>query len=433
MSTPGTGATETAPPVEPAVTEQPAAPVVETAPSTTSTPESEVKLTEGTGKMAARTRTAERIRAREERQQKEVEVAEAARQRALGQPRVEAGKPEGGEFKKEDAAAADAAPAEGATPAGTASAAPAPTTDPVATAPAGMVDVPLPDGHPLRARGRTYIRVAQEFEADVRNGINSTMRLQTVESERDALARDNALLEARRQALAGNLPNPETDPHLRALIEQVKAAPEGWMGKTGAEVAAMLTEAFKAQQELALIRAEGRAHVEHEEARTAGQVFADIQAQAGQVLGIWAQSGELQGRIPQLVKQYYAAVDQRNTRDNVNQPPTVAEFFEWVKPAYRLDPRVQAAITALRQQDQERDRERIRLEVKAEFEKKQAEAAAAAVTRRAGLPPTSRALPQQSTTPAPAPTPSAPPQPGSHRRNARQGAAERAMKYARPQ
>lgn len=440
MNTEGTGVAASAPPVAPAGTEQPVAPAVPATPAAPP-PAEDLKLTEGTGKAAARTRTAERMRAREERAARDTAIAEAARQKALGQPRIEAGVREGGQFKSGEevppAAAAPAAPAEGVVPvapAGTGTPAPAPTTETsvAAQAPAGMVDVPLPEGHPLRDRGRTFVRVAQEFEADVRNGINSTMRLKQVEAERDTLARDNAILEARRQALAGNLPNPERDPTLKALLDQVRAAK--WGDKTGDQMAETLIAAFQASEHLAIIQAEGRAHVEHEEARTAGQVFADIQAQAGQVLQVWAQANELQGRIPQLVRQYYAAVDTRNTRDKVNIPPTTAEFFEWVKPAYRADPRVQQAIAALRQQDQTAERERIRLEVQAEFERKQADAASAAATRRAGLPPTSRALPPtQSSPPAAAPAkPAAPPQHGSHRRDGRARAAEIAQRYARP-
>ena len=441
MSTDSTGASQAAPPVAPAVTEQPVAPA---APAVEATPAAvpdgtTVKLTDGTSKMASRTRVAERIRAREERAARESEKAEAARQKALGQPRVEAGVKEGGQFKEgEGTPAAATAPAE-ATPATPAAAtapasgteAPKPTPA-AATAPAGMVDIPLPDGHPLRDRGKTFIRVAQEFESEARNGINAAIRARELEVERDNLARNNALLEARTQALAGDLPNPERDPALKALRDQVRAAK--WGDKTGDQMAEQLIASFQARERLAVIDAEGKATVEYEEARTAGQVFSDIQLEAGQVLAIWAQSGELAGRIPQLVKQYYAAVDQRNTRDGVNIPPSKAEFFEWVKPAYRADPRVQAAIQQLRQSESAKERERIRLEVQAEFERKQAEAATAATQRRSALPPTSRALPpQQSTTPAPAPAQPAAPKPGSHRRDARQRAGEIAQRYARPQ
>jgi hypothetical protein len=290
-----------------------------------------------------------------------------------------------------------------------------------------MVDVPLPEGHPLRARGRTHVRVAKESEADVRNGINSTMQLKAVEAERDRLAKDHALLEARTQALSADLPKYESDPKWQALVKQIREAP-GF----GDEMAEQIIASLKAREELTVVRAEGQATKDFDDARYMGTLEQDVLTRAPQVFSIWATAGEL-WRVPQMFQQYVGAVDTHNQVHKQNLRPTSEGFLEWMRPHYGKDPRVQAAVTKYRTEEQNRERERIRAEERAKLTKQQQQVAADAAQRRAGLPPTSRALPSTTTQPATEEAPTRePPQHGTHRKAARERAAEIGRRYARP-
>lgn len=416
MTTESTGAAPEAPPV---AVETPTAPVeaVETATDTQATTP-EQQLTPGHGKSGAARRVAERMAKRDVERQR----AEAAREKALGQPRKEAGtqtedgKPAGGQFTKEQTdAAAAAAPA--STPDGAPAAPPektAPTTPAAAKAPDGMVDVPLPEGHPWRDRGRSHIRVAKEFENETRAGINAAMRLRDVESERDRLARENLLAEARQKALSGDLPKVASDPKWQALIEQVRAAP-GF----GDEMAEQILALAKANEEWTVVRAESEAARNFELTQMMTRLEDEVMGQASQLLEVWSSHGEM-WRVPHLFRQYVNAVDARNQREGRDIPPSRAEFFEWIKPHYRQDPRVQQRVQALRDADRQREEAKIRADERAKAERERAEAAKDAALRHAAKPPLARVPQRQSQAPVPPPPPAEPAAPQQSRRKAAQ-------------
>jgi len=426
-----TGVSQGAPPAPEPVVAAPATP--EPAAPAAAVPEApkaeEKELSQGTGLMGASRRARERAERMAARAAADTERAEAARERALGQPRQEAGattedgKPAGGQFKQEEAVpkvAATPAPDAGAlAPAKEGSSAPAPE----------LVEIPLPDGHPLRDRGVKSIRVAKESEQEARNGVNAAIRARQLESERDELTRNLALLEARNKALSGDIPKYETDPKYLTLIEQVRAAP-GF----GDEMADQLLAAFKAREELTIVKAEGTASREFDQQRMAMRIEGDIMSQATQVLDIWNGAGEIDFRVPELIRQYFAACDQRDGATGRQQPPSAAEFFEWVKPAYRADPRVRTAIEQLRANEARQRENAIRAEERRKVKAEQDAQAAEGAKRRAGLPPTSRPIragTDAGTTPAPEPA-RQPAQFGQHRKHARSNAAEIGRRYGQP-
>lgn len=401
-----TGAAAQVPPVESPAAPAPAAPEAPETVQPAAQPE-ELELVKGEGRSGAR----RNVRKRAERMAREAEArnkAEAARDRAIGQSRKPAGTPEGGEFAKDGTSATEQAPdaqaaAPGA-PADTAGAAAAPPAgsqvepSPAGTAPEGWVDIPLPEGHPWRERGRTHHRVPKDQEREGRAGVNAALRLRDTEAEVEALRRENALLEARRNALSGNLPNVESDPRYKALFDQISEAP-GF----GPEMAEQIKAALQAAPELKVMKAEQEASAQIEFGRTAHRIASQIEAKSAEVLGIWAKAGELQARLhgPHgLIPQYYAAVDARNTREQTDVPPSPDEFFQWVRQAYAADPRVQAEIQRIRREDQVRSEEQIRAKVRAELAEEQRQKAQEIAERHKAKPPTSRALPSTSSTPS---------------------------------
>lgn len=374
------------------------------------TPESveqaqELELVRGKGRPGA----LQNVRKRAERFAKEAaarNTAEAARERALGQPRKPAGTSEGGEFAKGEGSEPAPSPEVAAEQV-------AATTKPAAEtvagegsegitksagtakAPDGWVDIPLPEGHPLRDQGKTHIRALKEQERDIRSGINAAIKLREAESERERLLRQNALLEARQAALSGDQPNPDSDPSVQELLRQIREAP-GF----GDGLAERVLQGLKADAELRVIKAERQAETDFSIERTAAQVAGDIESKAAEMFRIWSQAGEVQRHLhgPRgLIAQYYAAVDDRNQRDGTNLQPSTGEFFRWAQQAYAADPRVRAEIERIQKADKTRTEEEIRAKVRAEFEEEQRKKAAEAAQRHSKLPPTSRPLPSTST------------------------------------
>ena len=412
MSEEATGVAVEAPPVEAPVVE---APVVET-------PAVEIERESGAGHQGARRNVRKRAERAAARAEANAVVAEAARQRALP-PRVEAGRPEGGQFTKEGAGEEPAvspevvaeAPTEQTPVAGDGSQVDVAGTD---KAPAGWVDIPIPEGHPLRDRGRTKIRALKEEETDVRNGINAAVRLREAESERDRLARDVALLEARREALSGDLPDLDADPVFRAMLEQIEAAP-GFGPEKAEQIRAWRAAAEEARIMKATQEVDSRISMQ----RTAQQVAGDIESRAEQIFEVWTKAGETQQRLrgPNgLIAQYYRAVDQRNERDGVSHMPKTDEFLVWARQAYSADPRVKTAIEQIRQQDKVRSEEAIRAKVRAELAEEQRVKAEAAAVRHSVRPPTSRALPSSSTPSIEGAEVRTPPKHGNHRQAAKE-------------
>lgn len=405
-------------------------------PQTEAEAEVQLELERGKGRSGA----LRNARKRAERAAATRAKAEAARERALGQPRKEAGTSEGGQFAAETAAVTpegaeqeSAASTEAGTeqaPAATEASSPeAVTTTPEVDgsgtdqAPDGWVDIPLPENHPLRARGRTHIRALKDQEADVRNGINAAVRLRETEAERDRLVREHALLEARAQAQSGHLPNPETDPSVQQLLQQIREAP-GF----GDEMAERVLNGLRADAELAVLKAEQQADSEIALQRTTASIAGEIEAKAGDLFKVWSEAGEVQRFLhgPRgLLAQYFEAVDARNARDGVNTKPSMPEFFEWAKPVYASDPRVRAQIERFQRDEKLRSEEAIRAKVRRELEEEQQKKAAEAAARHAKLPPTSRSMPASSTPATEATEEREAPRPGTYRQAAKQRIRER--------
>jgi len=360
--------------------------------------------------------------------------AEAARQRALEQPRKEAGAPGGGQFTKEGEGgeesplapetAAASAPAGGTTDAQDVVDDSAPTTQGQAqTTPEGMVDIPLPDGHPWRDRGKTYFRTAKEFEIEARAGINAAMQNKEVSKQMAELERQRAIEQARSK-VSGELPSIDNDPTWQEVLRQIDAAP-GF----GPEITAQIKEAFKAREELAVVRAEGQASREFSEGMATRQAYNTVMAEAAQVARIWKDEP---WRVDQNFREYLAEKDRMVAAGQQVTTPTPQEFYEWLKPRYFADPRVKAEVQRVRQAEEQARVERIRAEERKRIEAEREAAAQQAAERRSTLPPTSRRTPvHQSTTPAAPPPQLEDPAPRALTHRERQAQArEIAQRYA---
>lgn len=388
-----TGVAAEAPPVESPAVEAPVEPAVEAVP--------EPELEEGAGRHIARRRTLQRAKAAQERYARGLEEGR-------GQPREEAGQPEGGQFKTEEpegeppAAVVEATEVPTETPAAATSeavAADSQVETPAADASGDWVDIPLPDGHPLRDRGQTQIRAWKEQEAEVRNGINAAVKLRETQRELEIERRDRTMLEARTKALGGDGLNHEADPRYQALLQQVRDA-KGF----GDEMADELISGMDAKRELAQVRAEQQASIDLHTQKTTDEFADATYARAQEVFGVWRDSGELDMRVVPLMKEYVLRVDNLNTSDGGRRVPNVDEFFHYARRAYGSDPRVAAAVKQLQEGDKTREIEKIRHEERVRLTAEHAKDAAAAATRHATRPPLGRpgALP---TTQTPEPEP----------------------------
>lgn len=320
-------------------------------------------------------------------------VAEAAKERALRQPREEAGKPEGGQFKAEGEqesapGAEDAATVASEQQAEAADVAEADSTDSEPTEAAkvaddGLVSVPIPDGHPLREQGKDHVKVPAESERDIRAILNAAARSRDLERVQE----DKARLEARLNALQGDLPNPKTDPTISELLRQIEEA-EGF----GPELRAKVEAAFGAQAKLAELQAEREAMQGVWMQRQVSTWASEVDMEAANKLSVWAESGELGVRLPAYKQEYLRNLDAHNERlPEGSRPiqPTTDHFFQWLGAAYKQDPRVQAKLTKLQQAEKEAEEARIRAKVLADVEKKKAAEAEDAKQRHSARPPIS--------------------------------------------
>ena len=386
-----TGATDTAAPVTPAATPQDAVGAPVPTPESAETPKPK-------NKQEARQQAFEAGKARHDNVSKEARVREAAdasRERALGQPRDQ------GKFAKEGESAGPAADAldatrvasEGTEAAGSASVGsdePKPATE---VAGGKFVSIPVPAGHPLRDQGVTELTgIPAEQERHIRTTLNAAARSREV----DEVARKNALLEARLQALSSDMPAQfESDPRLQTLLHQIEDA-EGF----GPDLRALVEKAFRALQNEHVGQFEQQA-MSRVQMRGEAMQFKDAVLEvAPKMLKVWAESGELDNRLiggagrQGLLAEYGYAIDQYNENLKPGQQPLRPDpkhFFGWVGKTYTTDPRVKAQMERLSAAEKERERQRIADEVRAEFASEREAKAAEAQRRHGSRPPLGQA------------------------------------------
>lgn len=368
------------------------------------------------------------------------EVAERSRQKAMEQPREDAGKPEGGQFKKDQEKQAESSEEPDAQPEVAAESATEPKASADTAADAGskkdetpaapevaddgLVEIPIPDGHPLRDQGKTSLRVPADTERDIRTTLNAAVRSR----ELDAVQQEKALLEARLTALQGSAPDPTTDPTIQELLRQIEDA-EGF----GPELRAKVEAAFQAQRQLKVHESERGAMQKVWEQRLVSDWGAEVDTEAPQMLDVWAESGELGMRLQNLKLEYLRKLDAYNQGRTEGTPPaqpTKDHFFKWVGQAYKADPRVTAKIEAMRKAEREAEREKLRSEVRAEEKRREEEKRKEAEARHDTRPPVSSSVTTNAPTPAEEGMPEGVRSP-NRRKTLRQRARERAEQYAR--
>lgn len=398
--------TTVAAPEAPIVTD---APAPETAPAVTPESTEPVAPTKPMTRQEARRASAEAGKALAEKRA----AAEASRDKALEQPRVEAGTPEGGEFKKVEGepagepaveTPADAqAPAKPVAAAAGASAA-TPDESAVAETPAPeLVTIPLPEGHPWRDRGETEVRTTPDQERQMRAAINAADRIRGM----DTLEQTNALLEARLRALeSDDLPAQyQTDPKLVHLLNEIAE-------KYDPETRALIESGLDALQQQHVNQYEQGAMADVQRRGIASNFITQTLEAAASMVPVWVESGETQYRLAPLMQEYGNLVDGRNQllvqQGKRETPPTTQEFYRWIAQSYMSDPRARAKMDAQAQVRREAETERIRAEEREALETAEAAKLQETADRHATRPPSPAARTPTQATPASKETPPVP-------------------------
>lgn len=312
---------------------------------------------------------------------------------AREQPREPAGKPEGGQFTSEQAKEAEPAtevvtdevPTEPVQAAETAKvpALPGPTDEQadahVAPAPS-LVKIPLRDDDPLRSRGMTEIEVPAQFEREYRNLLNRANR----SIEADRLAEQNRILEAKLEALSGDMPAQLNDPTLQHLLTDIEQS-------YSPKEAELIKRALHALNNEALHKVEAEAAHEARLHQAGREFVYDVQRDQDARFPVWAQTGELRYRVSDLLLEYGNNVERRNQdRQAQGLPPilpTAQEFWPWAGRAYVADPRVKQAFEAKQKAEREREAERIRAEERKRIAEEEKQKLQEAAGRHAAVPP----------------------------------------------
>lgn len=379
---------------------------VETAPAAAEQAPAEQPKTEEPTKAGPRTspRTQQRRQAhdRAARLEHARAQAEAARERALSQPREEAGKatqegePAGGRFKKEGGEEAAAAPAPeaqpraesqadaGAKPPATeASATPdgaAPGKEPV---PDGMVRIPLPEDHPWRQRGHTYWDAPKHLENETRAAVNAVAERHQLRQQLERQAEERAILEARIKARESDLPF-KPDPRMEHLLKDIER-------NYSAEEAELIRRGLDSLNETTLTRAELRARQEIVEQRQGREFYESVHAEAARRFPVWAEQGVVKRYMDSAVRQWGRIVDANNAqRAHQGLEPiglNTEDFFRWAATKYASEPAVLAAMRAKQEQERETERERIRREERERIQAEERQKLEEAAGRHRTLPP----------------------------------------------
>ena len=331
--------------------------------------------------------------------QERTATAEASRVRAMEQPREDAGRPEGGQFKTEEEggeapetepateAATEDVPAEPEATAAEELPAPVAVSDDEGAAeptPApGTVKIPLSVHHPLRARGFTEWEASPELESETRGMLNAMERQANAQAKADEVSEQNLILEARLKAQQGEMPYNKT-PEDEFLLGEIRE-------KYSPEKAAQYEAALESLNTQHMHQAEQQAAQMVAERRIASVFIGNVQAEAAKRLPVWEANGEMVANVGKLLNQYGEHVDSRNEtlgqQGRAIMPPNAQEFFQWIAPVYANDPRVQQGFKDEAARERKAAEERIRAEERTKFAKAEKEKLTEAVERHGQRPP----------------------------------------------
>lgn len=235
---------------------------------------------------------------------------------------------------------------------------------PSASVPDGFERIALPDGHPWRRGDKTFVDVPAALAQDARTVINQPVR----RNELEAAQTENMRLRARLEVMQSGVPmDPVKDPLLAHLIADVAESYDSVRPGLSDLLKQALTKLPDAE-----VRARVDEYTAQEQDRARGSQFlAQVNAEAPQKFAVWAQAGELEGRIAQSLRAYGTMLDAENeARQKSGQPfvyPEPADFYRRLDIEYAYDPRVQQRVQAWRQQESQREREQIETRIRAEF------------------------------------------------------------------
>lgn len=397
VAAPGEDSTSQAPTVDAPETAAPEAPVqAPPEPQESAKPDPRVSK-----RTQMRRQAHERAKAREAQ-------AEAARQRALEQPRKDAGTPEGGQFTKEGEEEESAAQPEAAEQAEVAAESvedvtPDAPTEPEAAAPAGEKDtaqapaeeastqqtsaagdkpapgvvmIPLAEDHPYRRRGITEWPSAPHLERETRGMLNAV-------AERGRLVEEQEILKARLKAQQSDLPYQPT-PRMETLLADIEK-------QYSPEEAALMRRALDSLNERELTRAEMEARQAVAERHEAERLVASVQEQAAARFPVWAKQGVLDRYMVSALNRYgeHLTAENRIRAEHGREPLRASRdhFFQWAGPKYAADPAVVADYQARQQADTDKQRKRIRAEEQERLAAEERKRLEQAAERHSSLPP----------------------------------------------
>jgi hypothetical protein len=231
--------------------------------------------------------------------------------------------------------------------------------------PEGFARIDLPDNHPLRSQGHTYIDVPADQEEGVRAVVNDPVRrkkLERAQHDRDRLNAENAQL---REKLAELKARQEvSEKPLDPLTERLLSDIEKNYPKEQAEQVRAALQASTEQE----VAERKRELVRQQELYAAGVEFRNqIIELAPKEFHLWGQ--DLWNRLAPHMDRYVKDVDEGRV-----EQPDINQFFDAVRAAYLSDPAVRARVEAWRKQQDERTREQIRAEERKRLEDEAAEA-----------------------------------------------------------
>ncbi|WP_425153964.1 hypothetical protein [Candidatus Palauibacter sp.] len=240
----------------------------------------------------------------------------------------------------------------------------------------GMVRIALPEGHPLRDQGHSYLDVPEADEAVYRSQLNNPVRANELErlktqwrNDRAELARLRAELDAMRDPEIQKL---QLTPELEVVLNDLEQ-------QYGPEQAKLFRDGIEAQRQRALGQKAESAMAEERGRMQAHQLLSEIRVQAARRYPVWAGDGALfypDGRVgPALadaIQMFGRMVDSGAAQ------PTAEEFFLLADREYIRDPRARQQVSDWQQkQHEERITSLVEERVNTELEKLKTESASA--------------------------------------------------------
>lgn len=227
---------------------------------------------------------------------------------------------------------------------------------PAAEVAEGFKRIDLPEGHPLREQGRTFIDMPAETEEASRALVNSWTRrsdvdranaaAQAAQQETVQLRRQVARLEAEAELRTSGELDKAVDPQLVALLQQAEqhGSPE--------QVKA-LQDAINAQRQAAINAKGSEAEQAAQDYETGAQFLRGVFEASPERYHLWYGQGEpgFRAQIAPIIAAYGRHVDQRMAQGGGG--PDLNEFFGWVDQQYIRDPSVRAAVQRYNQEQQE--------------------------------------------------------------------------------